>query len=116
LGHILSGHFPPPLPLLLLLLLLLSSPSSLLLSSSSFFFWPGQLLVQHLIEAAKSTNLQNTVTCRVVLKLHSKRLQTMPAIFFFIISKSQCIVIITVDILNWKTTLCKTVLDSSSGY
>jgi len=44
-----------------------------------------------------------------VLKLKSNRLQTMLDIFF-IFNKFQCHVIIIVNILNWKTTLRKTVL------
>jgi hypothetical protein len=34
-------------------------------------------------------------------------------VIFFTISKFQFIVVISVDMISWKTTLCKTGLDSS---
>jgi hypothetical protein len=47
-----------------------------------FFFWPGQLLVQHLMATLDPKNLDRTLTNSVILKLHSKRLQTVPVILF----------------------------------
>jgi len=47
-----------------------------------------------------------------VPRLYLKRFQTMPVIFFTI-SKLQFIVVISVEMISWKTTLCKTDFDSS---
>ena len=46
------------------------------------FFWPDQLLVQNLMATLNSTTLDSTLTNSVILKLHSKRLHTVPVIFF----------------------------------
>ena len=46
------------------------------------FFWPGQLLVQHLINSVDAKNLNSTVTCCVAFCLHSKKLHRMTATFF----------------------------------
>ena len=77
------------------------------------FFWPGQLLVQHLINSVDSKNLNSTVTCWVVLCLHSKRLHNMT-----VSSSVSCTdtVVIVVEMMNGKSTLCKTALHSSQNY
>jgi len=58
-----------------------------------------------------STNLESIVTRHVVPKLHLTSFQTVPVIFFICI-KFNCIFVIAVDVINWKTTLYRTVLDS----
>ena len=46
------------------------------------FFWHDQLLVQNLMATVDSTILNRTLTNNVILKLHSKGLQTVPVILF----------------------------------
>jgi hypothetical protein len=67
---------------------------------------------QHL--TLNSTNAESIVTCHVVPNLHLTSIQTVPVIFFICI-KFNCTFVIAVDVINWKTTLCKTVLDSGWG-
>ena len=46
-----------------------------------------------------SVNATNTATCLVALNLHSKRMQTLP-IIFFIFSKFQRVVITGLDVIH----------------
>ena len=57
------------------------------------------------------TNLESTVTCCLILKLHSKNLQNMLVIFLVFVD-FHCFVIIIVDMISAKITFCRTVLDS----
>ena len=77
------------------------SSSSASSPSIFFFFNLGQLPVPTPDWCSGATNLLQHWDC----KLHSKRLQTLPVIFF-IFSKRHCIVI-AADMIKLETTLCE---------
>lgn len=76
-----------------------------LFSLFCFFSLHGQWPIQHMVDSVNSNNFLSTAACQIVLKLHSKMWKT-----FFILSKFQCFVTISADMINWKTTTCKTFL------
>lgn len=71
-----------------------------------FPFWPGQLLVQHLIDTLDSTNLESSDVLYVPIKLYSTRLYNYSSCFrhlqkFSVHCHHFC------SMIYWKTTLSK---------
>ena len=79
-----------------------------------FPFWPGQLLVQHLIDTLDSTNLESSDVIYVAPKLYSKRLYNYSSHFCHLQKVSvhchHCC-----NMSYWKTSF-KTVLDCGQSY